>query len=31
VELIFVEQGADEQVVHTQDRNAFLFGQVAGW
>jgi hypothetical protein len=29
VKLIFVEQGADEQVIHTQHRDAFLFGQVA--
>jgi hypothetical protein len=27
---VFVEQGADEQVVHACNRNAFLFGQVAG-
>jgi hypothetical protein len=30
VKLVLVEQGADEQVVHASDRNAFLFGQVAG-
>jgi hypothetical protein len=30
MELVFVEQGADEQVVHACNRNAFLFGQVAG-
>jgi hypothetical protein len=27
---LFVEQGADEQVVHALNRDAFLFGQVAG-
>ena len=30
MELVLVEQGADDQVFHAHDRNAFLFGQVAG-
>jgi hypothetical protein len=30
MKLVLVEQGVDEQVVYACNRNAFLFGQVAG-
>jgi hypothetical protein len=30
MELVFVEQGTDEQVIHARNRDVFLTGQVAG-
>jgi hypothetical protein len=29
MELVFIEQRTDPQIVDTEDSNAFLFGQVA--